>query len=83
MYSLKKDGNEIALANTMHYIRMQSNGAYGLCGKLEADGVAADNTVYIFGSDIDTIDFVDGVEAIDEAIADTEAAFAILQGVVE
>lgn len=83
MYRLKKDGNEIALANTMHYIRMQENGAYGLCGKLEADGVAADNTVYLFGNDIDTIDFVDGVAAIDEAMADTEAAFAILQGVEE
>lgn len=83
MYRLKKDGNEIALANTMHYIRMQENGAYGLCGKLEADGVAADNTVYLFGSDIDTVDFVDGVAAIDEAMADTEAAFAILQGVEE
>lgn len=83
MYSLKKDGKGIALANEMHYIRMQENGAYGLCGKLEAEGVAADNTVYLFGSDIDTIDFVDGVAAIDEAIADTEAAFAILQGVEE
>lgn len=83
MYRLKKDGNEIALANTMHYIRMQENGAYGLCGKQKADGVAADGAVYHFGSDIDTIDFVDGVAAIDEAIADTEAAFAILQGVEE
>ena len=83
MYRLKKDGSEIALANTMHYIRMQENGAYGLCGKQEADGVAADGAVYHFGSDIDTIDFVDGVAAIDEAIADTEAAFAILQGVEE
>lgn len=83
MYRLKKDGNEIALANTMHYIRMQGNGAYGLCGKQKADGVAADGAVYHFGSDIDTIDFVDGVAEIDEAIADTEAAFAILQGVEE
>ena len=61
MYRLTKDGSEIALANTMHYIRMQENGAYGLCGKQEADGVAADGAVYHFGSDIDTIDFVDGV----------------------
>ena len=83
MYRLTKDGNEIALANTMHYIRMQENGAYGLCGKLEADGVAADGAVYHFGKDIDTVDFVDGVAAIDEAMADTEAAFAILQGVEE
>ena len=83
MYRLTKDGKGIALANTMHYIRMQENGTYGLCGKLEADGVADDNTVYLFGGDIDTIDFVDGVAAIDEAIADTEAAFAILQGVEE
>jgi hypothetical protein len=83
MYRLMKEEKEIALANEMHYIRMQENGAYGLCDKREADGVAADNTVYILGSDIDTIDFVDGVAAIDEAIADTEAAFAILQGVEE
>jgi hypothetical protein len=65
MYSLKKDGNEIALANTMHYIRMQENGAYGLCDKREADGVAADNTVYLFGKDIDTVDFVDGVAELE------------------
>ena len=83
MYRLKKDGHEIALANEMRYIRMQDNGAYGLCGKQEADGVAADNTVYHFGKDIDTVDFVDGVAAIDEAVADTEAAFDILQGVEE
>ena len=83
MYRLKKDGKGIAMANTMHYIRMQENGAYGLCGKQEADGVAADGAVYHFGSDVDTIDFVDGVAAIDEAIADTEAAFTILQGVEE
>ena len=83
MYRLKKDGKGIAMANTMHYIRMQENGAYGLCGKQEADGVAADGAVYHFGSDVDTIDFVDGVAAIDEAIADTEAAFASLQGVEE
>lgn len=83
MYRLTKDGKGIALANTMHYIRMQENEAYGLCSKLEADGVSADGAVYHFGSDIDTIDFVDGVAAIDEAIADTEAAFAILQGVEE
>ena len=65
MYSLKKDGNEIALANTMHYIRMQENGAYGLCGKLEADGVAADGAVYHVGKDIDTVDFVDGVAELE------------------
>lgn len=61
MYSLKKDGNEIAMANEMHYVRMQENGSYGLCGKLEADGVAADGAVYHFGKDIDTVDYVDGV----------------------
>lgn len=83
MYRLTKDGKGIALANEMHYIRMQENGAYGLCDKREADGLAADNTVYLFGTDIDQVDYVDGVAAIDEAIADTEAAFAILQGVEE
>lgn len=73
MYSLKKDGNEIALANEMHYIRMQENGAYGLCGKREADGVAADGAVYHFGKDIDTVDFVDGV-------AEMEILNIILEG---
>ena len=77
MYRLKKDGNEIALANTMHYIRMQDNGAYGLCGKQEADGVAADNTVYLFGKDIDTVDFVDGVAELTEA---NEIMNIILEG---
>lgn len=65
MYRLTKDGKGIALANTMHYIRMQENGAYGLCGKLEADGVAADGAVYHFGKDIDTVDFVDGVAELE------------------
>ena len=83
MYRLKKDGNEIALANRLHFIRMQENGTYGLCDKRKADGVAADNTAYLFGTDIDRVDYVDGVAAIDEAIADTETAFAILQGVEE
>lgn len=65
MYRLTKDGNEIALANEMRYIRMQENGAYGLCGKLEADGVAADNTVYLFGADIDQVDYVDGAAELE------------------
>lgn len=65
MYRLMKEENEIALANTMHYIRMQENGAYGLCDKRKADGVAADNTVYLFGKDIDTVDFVDGVSELE------------------
>ena len=83
MYILKKEEIEVTRANRLHYIRMQENGAYGLCDKRKADGVAADNTVYHFGKDIDQVDYVDGVAAIDEAIADTEAAFAILQGVEE
>lgn len=65
MYRLTKDGKGIALANTMHYIRMQDNGAYALCDKLEADGVAADNKVYHFGSEIDKVEFVDGVEQLE------------------
>ena len=80
MYSLKIDGNEIALTNEMRYIRMQSNGAYGLCGKQEADGVAADNKVYHFDSDIDTVEYFDGQAAIEEILTDTETTFAILKG---
>jgi hypothetical protein len=65
MYRLMKEEKEIALANEMHYIRMQENGAYGLCDKREADGVAADGAVYHFGKDIDTVDFVDGVAELE------------------
>lgn len=77
MYSLKKDGTVITQANEMRYIRMQSNGAYGLCGKMEADGVCADGTVYHYGSDIDTVEFVDGVE---ELQATNEILNIILEG---
>ena len=80
MYRLMKEEKEIALANTMHYIRMQENGAYGLCGKHEAEGVAADNKVYLFNQDIDTIEYFDGKAVINEAINDNETAFAILRG---
>ena len=80
MYSLKKDGNEITIVNEMHYIRMQKNGAYGLCDKQEAEGVAADNTVYLYDGDIDTVDYFDGKAVIDEILADTETTFAILRG---
>lgn len=65
MYRLTKDGKGIALANTMHYIRMQENGAYGLCDRRKADGVAADNTAYLFGTDIDQVDYVDGVAELE------------------
>lgn len=77
MYILRKDGNEIARANALHYIRMQSNGAYGLCDKRNADGVAADSVVYHFGRDIDAVEFVDGVAELKEA---TEIINIILGG---
>lgn len=73
MYILKKEEIEVTRANRLHFIRMQENGAYGLCDKRKADGVAADNTVYLFGSDIDTVDFVDGV-------AEMEILNIILEG---
>lgn len=65
MYILKKDEAEIALVNEMRYIRMQDNGAYGLCDKREAEGVAADNKVYHFGTDVDTVEYVDGVAELE------------------
>ena len=80
MYSLKKDGNEITIVNEMHYIRMQENGAYGLCDKQKAEGVAADNIVYLFDKDIDTIEYFDGEAIINEAISDTKTTFSILRG---
>lgn len=73
MYSLKKNGNEIALTNDMHYIRMQDNGVYGLCDRQKADGVVADGAVYHFSTDIDTVEYVDGV-------AEMEILNIILEG---
>lgn len=79
MYRLTKDGNEIALVNTMNYIHKQTNGVYGLCNKSVADGVVADNTVYHFGSDIDSVEYVDGA---DEIKKQAEEALSILRGEV-
>lgn len=83
MYSLKKNENEIVKVNTIRYIRMQDNGYYGLCGKNEADGISANNTVYLFDKDIDTIDYFDGGTIINEALNDTKTTFSILRGDIE
>lgn len=65
MYRLKKGENEIALANQMNYIRLQENGVWALCGKMEADGVVADGTVYRLGEEIDNVETFDGVERME------------------
>ena len=65
MYRLKKAENEIALANQMNYIRLQENGVWALCGKMEAGGVVADGTVYRLGEEIDNIETFDGVERME------------------
>lgn len=83
MYSLKKNENEIAKANTIRYICMQENGCYGLCDKNKADGISADNTVYLFDKDIDTIEYFDGGAMISEAVNDTETVFSILRGDID
>lgn len=46
MYSLVKDGQEIGIVDKPTYIRMQENGAYGLCDRADAQGVVYDNTPY-------------------------------------
>lgn len=77
MYILKKEGKEVTRANTLHFVRMQENGAYGLCDRRKADGAAADHTVYLFGTDIDSVEFADGVAELREA---NEILNIILEG---
>lgn len=65
MYRLKKNGAEVALVNEMQFVRMQDNGAYGSSGQLQADGVAADNQVFLFPGDVDTVEYVDGAAELE------------------
>lgn len=46
MYSIIKDNLEIGIVDQPTYIRMQDNGAYGLCSVYEAEGIAYDGTPY-------------------------------------
>lgn len=46
MYSIIKDNLEIGIVDKPTYIRMQDNGAYGLCDRAVAQGVVYDNTPY-------------------------------------
>lgn len=46
MYSIIKDNLEIGIVDKPTYIRMQDNGAYGLCSVYEAEGIAYDGTPY-------------------------------------
>lgn len=46
MYSIVKDNLEIGIVENPTYIRMQDNGAYGLCSKEEAQGIAYNGTPY-------------------------------------
>lgn len=46
MYSIVKNDIEIGIVEHPTYIRMQDNGAYGLCDKADAQGIAYNNTPY-------------------------------------
>lgn len=46
MYSISKNGIEIGICEQPTYIRLQDNGAFGLCSEEEAQGIAYENTVY-------------------------------------
>lgn len=46
MYSIVKDNLEIGIVDKPTYIRMQENGAYGLCEEADAEGIAYNNTPY-------------------------------------
>lgn len=46
MYKVTKDNQILALVDEPTYVRMQSNGCYGLCELPEAQGIALDGTVY-------------------------------------
>lgn len=46
MYSIVKGNLEIGIVDKPTYIRMQENGAYGLCEEADAEGIAYNNTPY-------------------------------------
>lgn len=46
MYSIIKDNLEIGIVDRPIWIRMQGNGAYGLCEEADAEGIAYNNTPY-------------------------------------
>lgn len=46
MYTIIKDGLEIGIVEQPTYIRMQDNGAYGMCSESEAQGIAYDDKPY-------------------------------------
>lgn len=46
MYSIVRDNLEIGIVDQPTYIRMQDNGAYGLCTEAEAEGIAYNGTPY-------------------------------------
>lgn len=55
MYTITKSGVEIAVTERPTYIRLQSNGAFGLCTREQAQGVAWEGVPY----------HVEGMPAID------------------
>lgn len=61
MYSITLSGVEIAVVDRPTYIRLQSNGAFGLCSREQAQGVAYESTPY----------HVDGMPAIDREGVET------------
>ena len=46
MYTITKSGLEIAVTERPTYIRLQSNGAFGLCNREQAQGIAWEGTPY-------------------------------------
>lgn len=46
MYTITKSGVEIAVTERPTYIRLQSNGAFGLCTREKAQGIAWEGTPY-------------------------------------
>ena len=61
MYTITKNGTEIAVTERPTYIRLQSNGAFGLCTREQAHGVAWEGVPY----------HVEGFPAIDREGVET------------
>lgn len=62
MYQIILNGSELAVTERPTYIRLQSNGAYGLCERADAQGIAYEGTPYhvqgfpdLGGEDIQTV----------------------------
>ena len=58
MFRLMQNGVMVAMGSEPRYIRKQSNGSYGFCGKDEAQGIAVDSKPY----HLDGMDALDGAE---------------------